>query len=231
MRHYLNRLRFEHRLSQSEAELRISATAFQTHLGMLIADDKGRILKVNETFTRITGYSEDDVVGKSTRMLNSGRHDASFYRKIWRRVQSTGSWEGEIWNRRKNGDVFPEWLTISAVYDPQGALTHYVATMSDISERKAAEQEIHQLAFYDPLTGLANRRLFMDRMEAALKDVNRYAHCGALLFIDIDNFKQINDTLGHFAGDQLLQHLARIMGHMLRETDTLARLGETNLPC
>ncbi|SDO30715.1 bifunctional diguanylate cyclase/phosphodiesterase [Vreelandella arcis] len=225
VRHYLNRLRFEHRLHQGEAELRISATAFQTHLGMLIADAQGRILKVNETFTRITGYSEADVVGKSTRMLNSGRHEAAFYRKIWRRVQSTGSWEGEIWNRRKNGDVFPEWLTISAVYDPQGTLTHYVATMSDISERKAAEQEIHQLAFYDPLTGLANRRLFLDRMEATLKEVTRHGRFGALLFIDIDNFKQINDTLGHYVGDQLLQHLGRLMGQMLRETDTLARLG------
>ncbi|MCO7247577.1 EAL domain-containing protein [Halomonas sp. Mc5H-6] len=225
VRHYLNRLRFEHRLHQSEAELRISATAFQTHLGMLIADANGHVLKVNNTFTRITGYSEDELVGKSTRILNSGRHDSAFYRKLWQRVQVAGSWEGEIWSRRKNGDVFPEWLTISAVYDPQGALTHYVATMSDISESKAAEQEIHQLAFYDPLTGLANRRLFMDRMEAALKDVNRHARWGALLFIDIDNFKQINDTLGHYVGDQLLQHLARLMGQMLRETDTLARLG------
>ncbi|MDR5876269.1 EAL domain-containing protein [Halomonas sp. CUBES01] len=225
VRHYLNRLRVEHRLYQSDAELRISATAFQTHLGMLITDAKGHIMKVNDTFTRITGYSEDDVVGKRTRMLNSGRHDAAFYRKIWRRVQATGSWEGEVWNRRKNGDVFPDWLTISAVYDPQGTLTHYVATMSDISERKAAEQEIHQLAFYDPLTGLANRRLFMDRMEAALKEANRHSRCGALLFIDIDNFKQVNDTLGHFAGDQLLQHLGRQMGQALRETDTLARLG------
>ncbi|QNI04236.1 EAL domain-containing protein [Halomonas sp. SH5A2] len=225
VRHYLNRLRFEHRLHQSEAELRISATAFQTHLGMLIADANGRVLKVNNTFTRITGYSEAELVGKSPRMLNSGRHDAAFYRKLWQRVQVAGSWEGEIWSRRKNGDVFPEWLTISAVYDPQGALTHYVATMSDISESKAAEQEIHQLAFYDPLTGLANRRLFMDRMEAALKDVNRHSRWGALLFIDIDNFKQINDTLGHYVGDQLLQHLARLMGQMLRETDTLARLG------
>jgi diguanylate cyclase (GGDEF)-like protein/PAS domain S-box-containing protein len=225
VRHYLNRLRFEHRLHQSEAELRISATAFQTHLGMLIADANGHVLKVNNTFTRITGYSEAELVGKSPRMLNSGRHDAAFYRKLWQRVQVAGSWEGEIWSRRKNGDVFPEWLTISAVYDPQGTLTHYVATMSDISESKAAEQEIHQLAFYDPLTGLANRRLFMDRMEAALKDVNRHSRWGALLFIDIDNFKQINDTLGHYVGDQLLQHLARLMGQMLRETDTLARLG------
>ncbi|MCA1773594.1 MAG: EAL domain-containing protein [Halomonas sp.] len=225
VRHYLNRLRFEHRLHQSEAELRISATAFQTHLGMLIADASGHVLKINNTFTRITGYSEAELVGKSLRILNSGRHDAAFYRKLWRRVHATGSWEGEIWSRRKNGDVFPEWLTISAVYDPYGALTHYVATISDISERKAAEQEIHQLAFYDPLTGLANRRLFMDRMEAALKDVNRHSRWGALLFIDIDNFKQINDTLGHYVGDQLLQHLARLMGQMLRETDTLARLG------
>lgn len=208
-----------------DAQLRIAATAFQTHLGMLITDAEGRILKVNQTFTRITGYEERDVLGENPRMFSSGRHDANFYRTLWENVARTGSWEGEVWNRRKNGEVFPEWLTISAVKDSDGMLTHYVATLSDISERKAAEKEIHQLAFYDPLTGLANRRLFMDRLEASMKTSLRSPRFGALLFIDLDNFKQVNDTLGHYVGDQLLQQMAGQLQAVLRETDTLARLG------
>lgn len=209
----------------NEAELRIAATAFKTHLGMIITDARGRILKVNDTFTQITGYKEHEVLGKNPRIFSSGRHDREFYHKMWSEVASTGSWEGEIWNRRKNGQVFPEWLTISAVHDEEGRLTHYVATLNDITESKAAEQEIHQLAFYDPLTGLANRRLFLDRMAAALKDSERHAQHGVLLFIDLDNFKQVNDTLGHYAGDQLLQNMARELSQMLRDSDTLARLG------
>tara|TARA_R110000751_G_scaffold65239_6_gene133623 strand:+ start:1027 stop:3735 length:2709 start_codon:yes stop_codon:yes gene_type:complete len=231
-RHYLSRLALAQQLSQrikereqARAEAQIAAAAFQTHLGILITDARGRILKANDTFTRISGYSEAEVMGKNPRMFSSGLHNAAFYRRLWEQVLKTGKWEGEIWNQRKNGELFPEWLTISAVYDTDGVLTNYVATMSDISERKAAEQEIHQLAFYDPLTGLANRRLFMDRMGAALKELQRHQRCGALLFIDIDNFKQINDTLGHYTGDQLLQGLARRMSQMLRDTDTLARLG------
>jgi diguanylate cyclase (GGDEF)-like protein/PAS domain S-box-containing protein len=209
----------------NEAELRIAATAFKTHLGMIITDACGRILKVNDTFTQITGYNEHEVLGKNPRIFSSGRHDSEFYRKMWSQVANTGSWEGEIWNRRKNGQVFPEWLTISAVHDEQGGLTHYVATLNDITESKAAEQKIHQLAFYDPLTGLANRRLFIDRMDAALKDSERHAQHGVLLFIDLDNFKQVNDTLGHYAGDQLLQNMARELAEVLRDSDTLARLG------
>lgn len=232
VRHYLNRLALAHQLrqriderEQARSEAQIAAAAFQTHLGILITDARGSILKVNDAFIRITGYSEAEIVGKTPRMFNSGLHNAAFYRRLWKRVLKTGNWEGEIWNQRKNGELFPEWLTISAVYSGKGALTHYVATMRDISERKAAEQEIHQLAFYDPLTGVANRRLFMDRMGTALKELQRHQHCGALLFIDIDNFKQINDTIGYYAGDQLLQNVAQRMGHMLRDTDTLARLG------
>ncbi|NYS61778.1 EAL domain-containing protein [Halomonas salicampi] len=209
----------------NEAELRIAATAFKTHLGMIITDARGRILKVNDTFTQITGYKEYEVLGKNPRIFSSGRHDREFYHKMWSEVAYTGSWEGEIWNRRKNGQVFPEWLTISAVRDEKECLTHYVATLNDITESKAAEQEIHQLAFYDPLTGLANRRLFLDRMAAALKDSERHAQHGVLLFIDLDNFKQVNDTLGHYAGDQLLQNMARELSQMLRDSDTLARLG------
>lgn len=231
-RHYLNRLALAHQLrqrieerEQARAEAQVAAAAFQTHLGILITDARGKILKANDTFTRISGYSEAEVIGKNPRMLSSGLHNAAFYRRLWERVLKTGKWEGEIWNQRKNGELFPEWLTISAVYSTDGLLTNYVATVSDISERKAAEQEIHQLAFYDPLTGLANRRLFMDRMGAALKELQRHQRCGALLFIDIDNFKQINDTLGHYAGDQLLQSVARRISQLLRDTDTLARLG------
>ncbi|GGC93861.1 hypothetical protein GCM10011382_25340 [Vreelandella lutescens] len=210
---------------QAEVELQIAAAAFQAHLGIMVTDARGNILKVNDTFKRITGYSDDEVVGKNPRMFSSGHHNAAFYRRLWKRVVANGSWEGEIWNQRKNGELFPEWLTISAVYGAEGELTHYVATMSDISERKAAEQEIHQLAFYDPLTGFANRRLFMDRVGSALKELNRHQRCGALLLIDIDNFNHVNDTLGYHAGDQLLQGVALRFGQMLRDTDTLARLG------
>ena len=209
----------------TEAQLRIAARAFETHLGMLITDAEGRILKVNETFTRITGYAESDVIGRNPRLLSSGLHDEAFYAALWARVSREGSWQGEIWNRRKNGEVYPEWLTISAVRDAKGELTHYVATFHDLTERKAAEHEIHQLAFYDPLTGLPNRRLLIDRLEAALKDSYRSRQFGALFYLDLDNFKQINDTLGHHAGDELLQRVAACLDKVLRDTDTLARLG------
>ena len=209
----------------TEAQLRIAAMAFETHLGMLVTDAEGRILKVNQTFTRITGYPEAEVVGHNPRMLSSGLHDAAFYAALWARVSREGSWQGEVWNRRKNGEVYPEWLTISAVRDAKGELTHYVATFHDLTERKAAEHEIHQLAFYDPLTGLPNRRLLIDRLEAALKDSYRSRQFGALFYLDLDNFKQINDTLGHHAGDELLQRVAACLDEVLRDTDTLARLG------
>ncbi|WP_444985726.1 EAL domain-containing protein [Halomonas mongoliensis] len=209
----------------TEAQLRIAATAFETHLGMLITDGNSRILKVNETFTRITGYSEAEVLGRNPRLLSSGLHDEAFYRRLWRSVLSSGSWQGEVWNRRKNGEVFPEWLTLSAVRDTEGKPTHFVATFSDLTERKAAEEEIHQLAFFDPLTGLPNRRLMLDRLEMTLKDSYRSGQIGALIFVDLDHFKQVNDTLGHHAGDQLLREVAHRYEEALRETDTLARLG------
>ncbi|MFG6665781.1 EAL domain-containing protein [Halomonas sp. HNIBRBA4712] len=208
-----------------QAELRIAAAAFQTHLGILITDRRGYILKSNDTFKRITGYSDEEMVGKTPRMFSSGQHGAAFYRELWQRVNETGHWEGEIWNKRSNGELFPQWITISATHDDDGELSHYVATISDISERKAAEQEIHQLAFYDPLTGLSNRRLFMDRLENALKEINRHQRYGAVMLFDIDNFKEINDTLGYHAGDQLLRGVSRRLARMLRDTDTLARLG------
>ena len=209
----------------AEAQLRIAAMAFETHLGMIITDAQARILKVNTTFTGITGYTEEEVLGRNPSLLSSGRHDDAFYGHLWEEVREKGSWQGEIWNRRKNGEVFPEWLTISAVHNEAGELTHFVATFNDLTERKAAEAEIHQLAFYDPLTGLPNRRLMMDRLEGALKDSYRSGQFGALLYIDLDNFKQVNDTLGHHAGDQLLQQIASRLDGMLPASDTLARLG------
>ncbi|XKG48373.1 EAL domain-containing protein [Halomonas sp.] len=207
------------------AQLRIAAMAFETHLGMTITDAKANILKVNSAFTRITGYTEEEVLGRNPNLLSSGRQDEAFYQHLWACVHEKGSWQGEIWNRRKNGEVYPEWLTISAVHNEAGDLTHFVATFNDLTERKAAEAEIHQLAFYDPLTGLPNRRLMLDRLEGALKDSYRSGQFGALLYIDLDNFQQINDTLGHHAGDQLLQQIGKRLCEVLRVHDTLARLG------
>lgn len=210
---------------ETESQLRIAATAFQTHLGVIITDCQARILKVNQRFTQITGYGESEVLGRNPSMLSAGEHSRDVYQALWAQVKAHGRWEGEIWNRRKGGEVFPEWLTISAVNDTSQAVTHYVATLNDISAHKEAEQEIHRLAFYDPLTGLANRRLFLDRMGAVLRHNLRHEAMGALLFIDLDNFKQVNDTLGHHAGDQLLASMARELSQVLREHDTLARLG------
>ncbi|WP_311955627.1 putative bifunctional diguanylate cyclase/phosphodiesterase [Halomonas garicola] len=208
-----------------DAELRIAATAFHTHLGMAITDPQCCILKVNETFLQMTGYAEEEVLGRHPRTLSAGRHGDDFYTALWQSVNRQGFWEGELWNRRKSGEVYPQWATLSAVHDESGELTHYVATLSDMSEHKAAEREIQRLAFYDPLTGLANRRLLLDCLGESLTAARRETtHC-ALLFLDLDNFKQINDTLGHYAGDQLLQRMARELRSTLGPTDTLSRLG------
>jgi diguanylate cyclase (GGDEF)-like protein/PAS domain S-box-containing protein len=210
---------------QAEAELHIVATAFESQQGIAITDTQRVILRVNKAFTDITGYTAAEAVGQNPRMLSSGRHDAAFYVAMWDSIARQGKWQGEIWNRHKNGDVFPEWLTITAVKNSAGQITHYVATFSDISDRKAAEEQIKRLAFFDPLTQLPNRRLLMDRLEQALASSTRYARKGALLFVDLDNFKTINDTLGHDKGDLLLQQVAQRLSHCTREGDTVARLG------
>jgi len=210
---------------KQQAELSISAMAFETHLGMMITDEQGAILRVNKTFTQITGYSESEIRGRNPRVLSSGRHDASFYRRLWMAVVEKGSWQGEVWNRRKNGEVYPQWLTISGVLDEHGRRTHLVATLSDMTESKAAEREIHQLAFYDPLTGLPNRRLMLERLNDAMVASQSNGRFGAMLFIDLDNFKRVNDALGHYCGDKLLQTVANRFQAVLRDRDTLARLG------
>lgn len=210
---------------QLEAELRISATAFNSQEGMLITDADGVILRVNQAFSESTGYTAEEVVGQTPRLLQSGRHSADFYRAMWDTINHTGVWQGEIWDRRKNGEIYLKLLTISAVKGDDGIVTHYVGIHNDMTERREAEEKIQHLAFYDPLTGLPNRRLLMDRLQQAFVSSSRNAREWALLFIDLDNFKNINDTLGHDVGDLLLQEVARRLEQCLREGDTVARLG------
>jgi diguanylate cyclase (GGDEF)-like protein/PAS domain S-box-containing protein len=210
---------------QAEIELRIAATAFESQEGMLVTDINHNILRVNSAFTAITGFTAEDVVGKNPRVLQSGQHDANFFTSMWENINATGAWQGEIWNRRKSGEVFPEHLTITAVKDQNSIISNYVATLTDITLRKEAVDKIERLAFYDPLTGLPNRRLLQDRLKPALTSSHRSGRQGALLFIDMDNFKTLNDTLGHDMGDILLQQVAQRLQSCVREGDTVARLG------
>jgi len=212
-------------LQRSEGELRIAATVFESQEGMIVTDPRGTIMRVNKAFTSITGYLPEEAIGRTPRFLRSGLHTEAFYAEMWSAIDATGSWRGEILNRNKDGATYPEWLTITAVTSENGDITHYVGTMVDISERKAIEEEIKNLAFYDPLTRVANRRLLFDRLDQALGASARSGREGALLFIDLDRFKSINDSLGHLVGDLLLQEVARRVQSCVRESDTVARIG------
>lgn len=209
----------------NETELRIASTAFETHLGIMITDENGLILRANRAFSRITGYDEHEVVGKSPRILQSGLQDAEFYNHLWSRVRETGSWEGEIWNRRKTGEVYAEWLTITAIYGGSGAVQNYVGTFHDITKRKEAEREAHRLAFYDSLTGLANRALLEERISEVCKANTRQNTHAALLYLDIEQFRAVNDARGYGVGDLVLKSLAGQLVRVVRESDTLARIG------
>ena len=210
---------------QVESELRIAATAFDTSEGMIITDADSMILRVNKSFTSITGFTAEEAIGQTPRLLKSDRHNAAFYTALWESIITTGAWCGEIWNRRKNGEVYPEQTTITAVKGDAGETTHYVATMYDITNRKAAEEEIKGMAFYDPLTKLPNRRVLLDRFSLALSVSARNNLYGAALFIDLDRFKVINDTLGHDQGDLLLIAASRRIQACVREMDTVSRIG------
>jgi diguanylate cyclase (GGDEF)-like protein/PAS domain S-box-containing protein len=213
------------RAEAANADLRIAAIAFESQEGMFITNADNVILRINHAFTEITGYPADEAIGQTPSLLASGRHDAKFYAAIQASLRHARSWQGEIWNRRRNGEIHPVWLTITAVTDRTDALTHFVATLTDISQRKAAEDKIQSLAFYDPLTRLPNRLLLIDRLQQALAASTRNEYTGALLFIDLDNFKILNDTLGHDKGDLLLQQVARRLAACVRESDSIARLG------
>lgn len=210
---------------RADAELRIAAATFESHEGMMVTDAGGVILRVNRAFTEISGYAAEEVVGRTPRVLKSDRHDAAFYKAMWETVARTGGWQGEIWDRRKNGEVYPKWLTITAIRDGRGVVTHYVGTHTDITERKRVEERIRQLAFYDTLTQLPNRRLFDDRLRQTLAANSRSGRHGALMFVDLDNFKPLNDVHGHALGDRLLIEAARRLRACVREMDTVARFG------
>jgi len=210
---------------QAEKDLRIAAAAFESQEGMFVTDANKVILRVNLAFTTITGYSAEEVIGKTPQLLNSGKQSKEFYSAMWKSIHNTGAWEGEIWNRRKSGDIYPEQLTITAVKDATGITTNYVATLTDITKSKAAVNEIKNLAFYDPLTKLPNRRLMLERLAHTLSASTRTGQYGALLFLDLDNFKTLNDTLGHNFGDLLLQQTAERLNNCLRKSDTASRIG------
>ena len=209
----------------SERMQRIAAVAFETQEAIVIAGEDGRIVQVNHAFTAMTGFKADNVAGQHPQMLVSERHAASFLRSCIRKILKNGSWQGELWIKRKNSDEFPILLTISAVTDERGFVSNFVGAFLDITERKETEEKILNLAFFDMLTDLPNRRLLLERLDRAILASKRNQHLGAVLFIDLDRFKELNDTLGHDYGDLLLIEVARRLEACVRESDTVARLG------
>lgn len=217
-------LRMAHRIA--EEKLRLADRAFQnTAEGITVTDASGNIVSTNPAFEAITGYSHEEVLGQNPRVLKSGHHPDTFYNEMWDTLLLTGHWRGEIWNRRKNGDAYPEWLTISAVKDGNDETTHYVGVFTDISQIKEAQDQINFLAHHDALTRLPNRALFRERFDHALMHARRENTSIALLFLDLDRFKTVNDTLGHPVGDQVLLEVSKRMNQIIRASDTLARLG------
>ncbi|OIQ82787.1 cyclic di-GMP phosphodiesterase Gmr [mine drainage metagenome] len=211
---------------RAEAELRLAAKVFeQSSEGIIITDAQCNIVSINKAFTEITGYGEAEVLGRNPNLLSSGRQDDDFYRAMWQTIDGQGSWAGEIWNRRRNGDVYPEWLSISRTLDADGAPSHYIGIFSDITQHKAADEHIHWLAHFDTLTGLPNRVLLADRSKHALNQAQRSGESLALMFVDLDHFKNINDSLGHRVGDALLIEVARRLTTQVRAQDTVARPG------
>ncbi len=211
---------------RAEEKMRQAAMVFEsTQDGVSITDPAGRILAVNHAFTKVTGYAEAEVLGRNPRILKSGQQGEEFYRELWATLLKTGSWQGEVWNRRKDGETYPEFLTISAVHDEQGNVTNYVGVFTDISQLWRSKKDLEHLAHYDPLTDLPNRLLVQSRLEHALERAQRHGHRVGMLYLDLDHFKTVTDSLGHHAGDDLLVFVARRLKGRLREEDTLGRLG------
>ncbi|MDE1942049.1 MAG: EAL domain-containing protein [Betaproteobacteria bacterium] len=219
---------FDRLIRQKSAEdsLRLAASVYQNSgEGMMITDADNRIMAVNPAFTKITGFTAEEAVGQNPSLLKSGRHDTAFYRNMWQSLHESGSWQGEIWDRRKNGEVYPKWLSINSVFTEEDRLLHRIALFTDISQQKEFEELIWRQANFDTLTELPNRRMFYDRLEQEIKKSHRSGQPLALLFLDIDHFKDVNDNLGHAKGDILLSEAARRLVGCVRETDTVARFG------
>ena len=213
-------------LREAVDKLRLHAAVVDsTHDGVLISDLDGNIVSINPAFTEVTGYAPHEALGRNPRFLQSGRHDRSFYQGMWAALLETGYWQGELWNRRKNGELYPEWLTLSAVRNEAGAPTHYVGVFTDISKLRNVEARLSHLAHHDPLTSLPNRLLALSRLEHAIEVAQRKGQRLAVLCLDLDRFKTVNDSLGHSAGDELLCAVAARLRSRLREEDTLGRLG------
>ncbi|MEJ1464692.1 MAG: EAL domain-containing protein [Candidatus Sedimenticola sp. (ex Thyasira tokunagai)] len=210
----------------TDEELRLAAAVFESTLeGVMVVTVDGTILAVNKAFTTITGYKEDEALGQKPSMLRSERHDSAFYATMWSAIHKDGHWSGEVWNRRKNGEVYPEWLNISSVKGEQGEVNRYVAVFSDITAMKQSEERLFHLAHHDPLTNLPNRLMFSVLLEHSLERVERIGEQIAVLFLDLDLFKNINDSFGHPTGDLLLQRVAKRLAATIRKEDTVARLG------
>ncbi|MDP2963778.1 MAG: diguanylate cyclase [Sulfurimicrobium sp.] len=193
--------------------------------GIMITDAKRIIRAVNPAFVKSTGYSAKEAIGRSPALLHSGHHDKNFYKEMWAAIDTQGQWQGEVWNRHKSGEIYPEWLSISAVRDSRQKVTHYVGIFSDAHTQECILERLHYLAYYDGLTGLPNRHLFLDRLKVSLAQARRDGHMLAIMFIDLDHFKQINDSKGHKIGDCLLMAVTERLKTCLRDGDTLARLG------
>jgi diguanylate cyclase (GGDEF)-like protein/PAS domain S-box-containing protein len=213
-------------LKNAERALQIFAKIFEsTQEGVMITDAQRRIQKVNSAFSEMTGYTAEEVTGKNPKLLQSGRHDEEFYKNLWSKLRGNGQWQGEIWNRRKNGEIYPEWLTISTIKDDEDNITNYVGIFSDITTIKLAERNYAHMAHHDALTSLPNRVLFHDRLKMALSKAHRNDGMVAVMYLDLDGFKPINDTYGHRIGDLLLQAVAERLINCVREGDTVARMG------
>ena len=210
---------------RQDADLRVAATAFETQESVVILDADRRILRVNQAFSRLFGYGKEEVQGRPIVMIRSEHQPPGYFAEVWEQVARHGTWQGEVWYRRKSGEVFPCWVSLTSVHDERGEVSHHVGTMFDITAQKQAQEEIRQLAYYDSLTDLPNRRLLMDQLRHTLATARRTRRHGALLFLDLDNFKVINDTLGHDKGDALLRQVAQRLAHTVRESDVVARLG------
>ncbi|HJV79416.1 sensor domain-containing protein [Noviherbaspirillum sp.] len=211
---------------KAEERMRLATKVFEnTQEGVIITNCDTQVLAVNKAFTEVTGYLEEEVLGKTPRILHSGRQDKAFYDEMWSALDQSGQWKGEIWNRRKSGEIYPEWLSISTVRNDRGDVSHYVGVFSDITEIKRSQDKVSFLAYHDPLTQLPNRLLFNDRLAQNIQRATREKTIFAVYFIDLDNFKNVNDSLGHHVGDRLLREVAQQLQSQLRKADTIGRLG------